>query len=80
MKRSCDFQPNPALFAGAALLWISVFIRNVLELGGPAATAAHFLGGASCGMLLVGLLYGSPKTRPLVPTVPAVKLRLAGGG
>ena len=43
MRRSCNFQPNPALFAGAALLWISVFIRNVLELGGPAATAAHFL-------------------------------------
>ena len=34
MRRSCNFQPNPALFAGAALLWISVFIRNVLELGG----------------------------------------------
>ena len=78
MKRSCDFQPNPALFAGAALLWISVFIRNVLELGGPAATAAHFLSGASCGMLLVGLLYGSPKTRPLFHKFHAFMLRLTG--
>lgn len=78
MKRSCNFQPNPALFAGVALLWISVFIRNVLELGGPAATAAHFLGGASCGMLLVGLLYGSPKTRPLFHKFHAFKLRLTG--
>ncbi len=78
MKRNCYFQMNPAIFTGIALLWVSLFIRNVLELEGPAAIAAHFLSGASCGLMLVGLLYGSPKTRPLFDKFHAFKLRLLG--
>lgn len=78
MKRNCNFNMNPAFAIGIALLWACVFIRNVLELGGPAATAAHFLCGAGCGLVFVGLLYGSPKTRPLFDKFHAFKLRLLG--
>lgn len=78
MKRNCNFNMNPAFAIGIALLWAGVFIRNVLELGGPAATAAHFLCGAGCGLAFVGLLYGSPKTRPLFDKFHAFKLRLLG--
>ncbi len=78
MKRNCNFQPNPALFVGFALLLISLFIRNVLELEGAAGTAAHFLSGAACGAMLLGLLYGAPKTRPLFDRFHAFKMRLLG--
>lgn len=78
MKRNCNFNMNPALAIGAALLWAGVFIRNVLELGGPAVTAAELLCGAGCGLALIGLLYGSPKTRPLFDKFHAFKLRLTG--
>ncbi len=78
MKRNCNFNMNPAFAAGITLLWIGVFIRNVLELGGPVNTAAHFLCGAGCGLVLIGLLYGSPKTRPLFDRFRALKLRLTG--
>ena len=78
MKRNCNFNMNPAFAIGVTLLWICVFIRNVLELGGPVNTAAHFLCGAGCGLVLIGLLYGSPKTRPLFDRFRALKLRLTG--
>ena len=78
MRRSCNFQMNPAFVTGITLLWVSLFIRHVLELGGPVATAAQFLSGAACGTLLIGLLYGSPKTRPLFDRFHAFKLRLLG--
>lgn len=78
MKRNCNFNMNPAFAAGITLLWIGVFIRNVLGLGGPVNTAAHFLCGAGCGLVLIGLLYGSPKTRPLFDRLRALKLRLTG--
>ena len=80
MKRNCNFNMNPAFAAGVTLLWAGVLIRNVLELEGPAATAAHFLCGAACGLVLIGLLYGSPKTRPLFDRFHAFKLRLLGRG
>lgn len=78
MKRNCNFQITPAFFIGITLLFVSLFIRNVLELEGPAATAAEFLSGAACGAMLIGLLYGSPKTRPLFDRFHAFKLRLLG--
>ena len=78
MKRNCNFNMNPAFAIGVTLLWICVFIRNVLELGGPVNTAAHFLCGAGCGLVFIGLLYGSPKTRPLFDRLRALKLRLTG--
>ena len=80
MKRNCNFYMNPAFFIGVTLLWISVAARHVLELQGPIETAAHFLSGAGCGLAFIGLLYGSPKTRPLFDRFHAFKLRLLGGG
>ena len=80
MKRNCNFQMNPAYTAGMTLFVIGIVIRNVLELEGPIAAAAHFLCGAGCGLLLIGLLYGSPKTRPLFDRFHAFKLRLSGRG
>lgn len=78
MKRNCNFNMNPAFFAGITLLWIGIFIRNVLELGGPVATVSELLCGGGCGLSFVGLLYGSPKTRPLFDRFHAFKLRLTG--
>ena len=78
MKRNCKFDMNPAFAAGVTLLWIGVLIRNVVELEGPTAAAVHFLCGAACGLVLVGLLYGSPKTRPMFDRFHAFKLRLLG--
>ena len=78
MRRNCNFNINPAFAAGVTLMWICLLIRNVLELGGPAASAAHFLSGAACTLLLIGLLYGSPKIRPLFDKFHAFKRRLLG--
>ena len=78
MKRNCNFQMNPAFSIGLILMWTGIFVRNVLELGGPVGTAAHFLCGAGVGLAFIGLLYGSPKTRPLFDRFHAFKLRLLG--
>lgn len=78
MKRNCNFQMNPAFFIGMTLLFISTFVRNVLGVDGAMLAACHFLSGASCGLLLAGLLYGSPKTRPLFDRFHAFKQRLLG--
>ena len=80
MKRNCNFQMNPAFAIGMTLLWIGILIRNVLELSGPLGHAAHFLSGAACGLLLFGLFYGSPKTRPLFNRFHTFKMRLLGRG
>lgn len=80
MRLNRNFHTNPAFFWGVALLWISSFIRHVLELEGPIAAAAHLLGGAACGLLFLGLLAGSPKTRPLFHKFHAFKTRLLGKG
>ena len=78
MKRNCNFNMNPAFAIGVTMLWIGIFIRNVLELNGPMGAAAHFLCGAGIGLAFIGLLYGSPKTRPLFDRFHAFKLRLLG--
>lgn len=78
MKRNCNFNTNPAFFVGITLLFISTFVRNVLEVDGIALSVCHFLSGAACGSLLIGLLYGSPKTRPLFDRFHAFKQRLLG--
>lgn len=78
MKRNCNFHMNPAFFAGITLLFISTFVRNVLEVDGALLNVCHFLSGAACGTLLIGLLYGSPKTRPLFDRFRAFKQRLLG--
>lgn len=78
MKGNCNFHMNPAFFTGITLLFISTLVRNVLEAGGALLGVCHFLSGAACGLLFVGLLVGSPKTRPLFDKLHAFKLRLLG--
>lgn len=78
MRRNCKFQFNPAYFVGITLLFISIFVRNVLEAEGAVLNVCHLLSGAACGLLLIGLLAGSPKTRPLFDKFHALKLRLLG--
>lgn len=78
MKHNCNFMMNPAYVIGMALLAVGLFARNVLEVEGVMLTACHFLSGAACGLLFIGLLYGSPKTRPLFDKFHAFKLRLLG--
>ena len=80
MKRKCNFQMNPAFKIGLLLMAAGNFVRDVLELGGSAATAFHFLCGVGIGLTFVGLLYGSPKTRPIFDRFHAFKLRLLGRG
>lgn len=75
MKRNCHFQVNPAFAAGLALLWAAVLAQTLLEVHGP---LTHLLGGAGAGLAFVGLLYGSPKTRPLFDRFHTFKLRLPG--
>ena len=78
MKRTCNFQRNPAFVLGMALLWSGVFARNVLELQGLLSHMTDFLCGAGVGLSFVGLLYGSAKTRPLFDRFCAFKTRLLG--
>ena len=78
MKRNCNFKMNPALSVGLVLMWAGVFVQNVLEVQGPALNAAHLACGAGIGLAFVGLLYGSPKTRPMFDKFHAFKLRLLG--
>ena len=78
MKRRCNFDMNPAYKIGLVLMAAGLFVRNVLELQGPVDTAACFLCGAGCGLVFIGLLYGSPKTRPLFDRFHTFKLRLLG--
>ncbi len=74
----CNFTMNPAYVVGMTLLFISVTARYVLEAGGMMLNVCEFLSGAACPLLLIGLLYGSPKTRPLFDKFHAFKLRLLG--
>ena len=78
MKRSCNFQMNPAFAAGMVVLWAGVFVQNVLEVQGLALNLTHMACGAGVGLTFVGLLYGSPKTRPMFDRIQAFKLRLLG--
>ncbi len=78
MRRNCNFMMNPAYVIGMVLLVTSTFVRNVLEVEGTMLNVCHFLSGAACGLLLIGLLYGSPKTRPLFDRFHAFKQRLLG--
>ena len=78
MKRNCNFKMNPAFAAGLVLMWAGVFVQNVLEVQGMVLNLTHLACGAGVGLAFVGLLYGSPKTRPLFDRFHAFKLRLMG--
>ncbi len=78
MRRNCNFQMNPAFAVGMAVLWAGVFVQNALEVQGLALNLTHMACGAGTGLAFVGLLYGSPKTRPLFDRFHAFKRRLLG--
>ena len=80
MKRNCNFEKNPAFAVGLMLMWGSLLVQNVLELQGAALNAANFACGMGIGITFLGLLYGSPKTRPLLNRFHTFKLRLLGRG
>lgn len=78
MKHNPNFKKNPALAIGQILLWIGIFGINVLELEGFLNSLLHLTCGAGAGLSFVGLLYCSPKTRPMFDRFHAFKLRLLG--
>lgn len=78
MKCNCNFEKNPAFVIGVVLMWAGVFVQNVLAVQGAALSAAHLVCGAGAGITFVGLLYGSPKTRPIFDRFHAFKLRFLG--
>ena len=80
MRRNCNFKISPAFSVGLVLMWAGMFVQNVLEVQGPALNVTHLVCGMGIGLAFVGLLYGSPKTRPLFDKFHAFKLRLLGRG
>ena len=62
----------------AELAEAEVFTLNILEVQGVLYHLSHFLCGGGVGLAFVGLLYGSPKTRPLFDRFHAFKQRLLG--
>ncbi len=78
MRRNCNFKISPAFSVGLVLMWAGMFVQNVLEVQGPALNVTHLVCGMGIGLAFVGLLYGSPKTRPLFDKFHAFKLRLLG--
>ena len=78
MRRNCNFKISPAFSVGLVLMWAGMFVQNVLEVQGPALNLTHLVCGMGIGLAFVGLLYGSPKTRPLFDKFHAFKLRLLG--
>ena len=78
MKRGCHFHINPAFSIGLVLVCVGVLVRHVPELNGAIKIAANFLSGAGAGLVLIGFLYGAPRTRPLFARFRTLKLRLLG--
>lgn len=78
MKRNCNFQMNPAFSIGLVLIWVGVFVQNVLEVQGMALNLTHLACGMGSGLAFIGLLYGSHKTRPLFDRFHTFKMRLLG--
>ena len=80
MKRNCNFIITPVFWAGVALNFAVQVLRALMEPAGTLNIAFCFAQGAAVGLLGVGLLYGSPKIRPLFDRFRAIKLRLLGRG
>lgn len=78
MKYTHTFKKNPALAVGITLMWIGIMGNNVLELEGLLNDFSHLACGAGAGLSFVGLLYASPKTRPLFKHFHAFKQRMTG--
>ena len=77
MRRNCNFEKNPAFVIGLMLMSLGSLLRQEV-IQGLAQTLVDFTCGAGIGLTFIGLLYGSPKTRPLFDKFHAFKLRLLG--
>jgi len=69
---------NPAFQVGIIINFAAMLLHNLIEPTGTLNIVFCFAEGAAVGLLAVGLLYGSPKTRPLFDRFHAFKLRLPG--
>lgn len=78
MKRNCNFQMNPAFNIGLILNFTALLLHTLMEPTGTLNAAFCFVRGVTVGLLGVGLLYGSPKTRPLFGWFHAFKAGLLG--
>ena len=78
MKRCRNFNINPAFLAGVALNFAVQTLHVLLEPAGALNIGFCFAQGAAVGLLGVGLLHGSSKTRPLFDKFHAFKRRLMG--
>ena len=78
MKWSCNFQVNPAFRIGLVLVCAGILARHVLKPEGSIKNAVSFLSGVGVGLVLIGVLFGAPVTRPLFDRFHALKLRLLG--
>ena len=78
MKRNCNFQMNPAFNIGLILNFTVLLLHTLMEPTGTLNAAFCFVRGVAVGLLGVGLLYSSPKTRPLFDRFHGFKLRLLG--
>ncbi len=78
MKRNCNFTITPVFWSGVALNLAVQVLHTLMEPAGTLNIVFCFAQGAAVGLLGVGLLYGSPKTRPLFDRFHTFKLRLPG--
>ena len=78
MKQTRNFKKNPALTVGMALLLIGLIGINLLELEGLLNRLSYLACAAGTGVSFVGLLYASPKTRPLFKHFHVFKQRMMG--
>jgi len=69
---------NPAFNIGITINFAAMLLHNLIEPKGTLNIIFCFMEGAAVGLLAIGLLYGSPKTRPLFHRFRAFKLRLLG--
>ncbi len=80
MRRNCNFRMNPAFSIGLTINFAAMLLHCLIEPAGTLSILFRFAEGAAVGLLAIGLLYGSPKTRPLFGRFRAFKLRLSGRG
>lgn len=78
MKCNCNFQINPAFSIGIIINFTALLLHTLTEPTGTLNVIFCFVRGVAVGLLAIGLLYGSPKTRPMFDRFHAFKLRLLG--
>jgi len=71
---------NPVLSIGLTINFVAMLLHNLIEPTGALNLIFCIVEGFAVGLLAIGLLYGSPKTRPLLERFHAGKLQLLGRG